>query len=103
MMKKLVKGKIAVLVSYGYGAGWYSWHRKQELLFDPKIVEMVLDEAGETAIIEYCQKTYDTDIYYGGVDGLTVEFVTPGTKFRIEEYDGDETLICEEDYTWIEA
>lgn len=103
MMKKLVRGRIAVLVSYGYGAGWYTWHGVEALLFDPKVVEMVLEEAGETAIVKYCEETYGTDNYYGGVDGLTVEFVTPGTKFRIEEYDGAETLVREEDYEWIEA
>jgi hypothetical protein len=102
MMKKLVKGKIAVLVSYGYGAGWYTWHENEEMMFDPTIVEMVLEEAGETAIVDYCKEKYP-DAYTGGVDGLTVEFVSPGTKFRIEEYDGAETLVREEDYDWIEA
>jgi len=101
-MKKLVNGKIAVLVSYGYGAGWYSWHENEEMLFDPKIVEMVLDDAGDHAIIKYCEQTYP-DAYTGGIDGLTVEFVSPSTKFRIEEYDGAETLVREEDYNWIGA
>ena len=102
MMKTLINGKIAVLVSYGYGAGWYTWHENKEMLFDPKIVEMVLNEAGETAIVEYCKTVYP-DAYTGGVDGLTVEFVSPCTKFRIEEYDGAETLVRFEDYDWIEA
>lgn len=104
MMKSLKNGKLAVLVSYGYGAGWYTWHHVEELLFDPKIVDMVLDNAGEQAIVEYCEQTYGTNHYYGGADGLTVEFVTPGTKFRIEEYDGAETLMREEDYNdWFTA
>jgi hypothetical protein len=102
MKKKLINGKIAVLVSYGYGAGWYTWHENEEMLFDPTIVEMVLNEEGETAIVEYCKTVYP-DAYTGGVDGLTVEFVSPSTKFRIEEYDGAETLVREEDYNWFEA
>ena len=36
-------GYVAVLYSPGYGAGWYSWHRKEELLYDPTIVQMVLE------------------------------------------------------------
>jgi hypothetical protein len=42
-MEKVIRdGKVAVLISQGWGAGWYSWHRdKQELLFSPKLVEMV--------------------------------------------------------------
>jgi len=102
MMKKLVKGKIAVLVSYGYGAGWYSWHENKAMLFDPNIIEMVLEEAGETAIAKYCQVTYP-DECISGIEGLTVEYVTPGTKFRIDEYDGSETIIREEDDDWIIA
>ena len=103
MKKKLVNGKIAVLVSYGFGAGWYSWHESEQLLFEPTIVQMLLDDAGDNAIVEYCKETYGDDYYYGGVDGLTVEFVSPGTKFRIDEYDGGETLVRQEDDEWIEA
>jgi len=42
-MEKVIRdGKVAVLISQGWGAGWYSWHRdNQELLFHPKLVEMV--------------------------------------------------------------
>ena len=102
-MKSLKNGKLAVLVSEGYGAGWYTWHGVEELLFDPVLVDMVLDDAGELAMRNYCEETYGTDNYYGGIDGLTVQFVTPGTKFRIEEYDGAETLVRAEDYNWFEA
>ena len=102
MKKKLVNGKIAVLVSYGYGAGWYSWHESEQLLFEPTIIQMLLDDAGKTAIVEYCKERYP-NVYLGGIDDLTVEFVSPGTKFRIDEYDGAETLVRQEDDTWIEA
>lgn len=102
-MKSLKNGKLAVLYSAGYGAGWYTWHGVEELLFDPKIVDMVLENAGEAAILKYCEDTYGTDHYYGGIDGLTVDFVTPGTKFRIEEYDGAESVVREEDYDWFTA
>ena len=36
-------GKIAVLISPGYGAGWYSWNTEhRECIFDKDIVELVL-------------------------------------------------------------
>ena len=41
MKKEIREGKVAVLVSPGYGAGWYSWHDIDELLFDPKVVKLV--------------------------------------------------------------
>lgn len=41
-MEKLVRdGKVAILYSKGYGAGWYSWHGIKELIFHPKLIEMV--------------------------------------------------------------
>ena len=42
-MEKVIRdGKVAVLVSHGFGAGWYSWNTEhQQLLFHPKLVEMV--------------------------------------------------------------
>ena len=41
-MDKVVRdGKVAVLISQGFGAGWYSWNSNEQLLFSPKIVEMV--------------------------------------------------------------
>ena len=42
MMEKVIRdGKVAVLYSPGYGAGWYSWHDIEDLLYDPAVVEMV--------------------------------------------------------------
>ena len=42
-MEKVIRnGLVAVLYSPGYGAGWFSWNPgHQELLFHPKLVEMV--------------------------------------------------------------
>ena len=102
-MKSLKNGKLAVLYSPGYGAGWYTWHGVEELLFDPVLVDMVLEDAGELAMVKYCEEKYGTDNYYGGIDGLTVAFVDPGDKFRIEEYDGAESVMCMNDYQWFEA
>ncbi|MBD2201667.1 hypothetical protein H6G33_09940 [Calothrix sp. FACHB-1219] len=48
-MKKVIRdGKVAVLYSPEYGAGWYSWHKKEELLFLPELVEIL-----ESSIIGY--------------------------------------------------
>jgi hypothetical protein len=50
-MNKLVRdGLIAVIVSPGHGAGWYSWHGIEELLFDPSIVAWI--ESNERDIPE---------------------------------------------------
>ncbi len=42
-MEKVIRdGKVAILYSPGFGAGWYSWNTDhKELIFHPKLVELV--------------------------------------------------------------
>lgn len=93
-MEKVIKdGNVAVLLSPGYGAGWYSWNKEhKELLFHPKLVAMV--EAGTQAEItdEWVKENLGIDIYTGGAESLKIEWLPEGTVFQIEEYDGFETL-----------
>jgi hypothetical protein len=101
-MKKLIRdGKVAVLVSPGFGAGWYTWHSIGELLYDPSIVEWVEREELDK-IITYMELKYP-DTYCGGLDDLTVMWVPVGAKFRIDEYDGSESLILESEQHWMTA
>jgi len=83
-------GKVAILYSPGFGAGWYSWHHIEELVFDPSIVAWL--EANELGkIVSYLTLKYP-DEYFGGVDQLTIKWIPQGTQFRIEEYDGAESV-----------
>jgi hypothetical protein len=45
-MKKLIRdGKVAVLYSPGFGAGWSTWNQElPELVFNPVIVDFVEKE-----------------------------------------------------------
>ena len=115
--KVIVDGKVAVLVSGGFGGGWSTWmygsvgcaEYNQSMAFEPKVVEMVL--AGEKdknraerkatldKIIGYMTETYP-GYYTGGAEGLEVEWVPVGSKFYIEEYDGNESLVLESDMNW---
>lgn len=100
-MKKLVKnGLVAVLVSPGYGAGWSTWNKeKPEMLFDPEIVQLI-EEAASTIRIEAQAAVSYPDCYIGGVDDLIVQWIPQGTQFRINEYDGDESLEIRDDIQW---
>ena len=96
-MDKVIRdGKVAVLVSPGYGAGWSTWETKLSqdiLLFSPLIVEMV--EAGRQKEITegwINEKFGVEDVYPGGAYQLEIEWVEVGTKFTIREYDGSEWL-----------
>jgi len=98
-MNKVIRdGKVAVLVSIGYGAGWTTWNNSygDDLFFDPRIVEMIENESPHQEIGDYVEHTYP-DMYTGGIDDLIVQWVPEGMKFAIEEVDGAETIITEED------
>lgn len=86
-------GKVAVLYSPGYGAGWSTWNtepRYRGLLFDREIAEFVLaNDLG--AAISLAQKKYP-GVYIGGGRTLTVKWVPKGERFTVEQYDGDESV-----------
>ena len=101
-MNKLVRdGKVAVLVSPDYGAGWYSWHRIEELLYDPSIVLWL--EAKELDKIEHYLALKYPNEYFGGLDDLTVEWIDQGTEFRIDEFDGAESIELKANTKWLVA
>lgn len=97
-------GKIAVLVSRGFGAGWYSWNTEvPECLYHPEIVALVesfpkdykrgYNTEMEKVIGPVATRLFGDDFYTGGGDGLSVVWVEPGQRFRIDEYDGSESLV----------
>ena len=102
-MNKLVRdGMVAVLYSPDYGSGWYTWNRNHpELLFDPAIVQLVEEEKFDEL------KTYVTlkypNIYDGGMDDLKIAWIPEGAMFRINEYDGDESIELKDDADWFTA
>ena len=101
-MNKLIRdNKVAVLVSPGFGAGWYTWHNIEELIYDPSVVEWV-EQQELDKIRAYMELKYP-DAYCGGLEDLEVNWVLVGERFRIEEYDGAESLVLESEQRWITA
>lgn len=112
MFKKYKRnGKIAVLISEGYGAGWYTWNTQYpEILFDVQIVDILLtydidEHFGDVQekIKLICQLKYP-DAYLGSVDGLRIHWIPEGTLFKVRDYDGGEHIeIFSEANGWFEA
>jgi len=101
-MNKLIRdGKVAVLVSPGYGAGWYTWHGNEELLYDPSIVEWI-EQGDLNKINTYLELKYPNDTSLGLSD-LEVNWVPVGAQFRIDEYDGAESLVLATNERWLTA
>lgn len=104
MIKTEKDGCVAVLISRGYGAGWYSWNKElPELLFDPYIVNQLLQDSVDKDKIESYMALKYPDAYTGGMQGLTVVWVPKGARFKVGEYDGEETLVLESDEQWFTA
>jgi hypothetical protein len=105
-MNKVIKNDmVAVLYSPGFGAGWYTWHGLEQLVFEPKIVEMV--EAGRQEEIDkkWIRENFGLleHAYYGGAKDLEIRWVPVGKRFMIKEYDGSESVILEDDLNFLTA
>lgn len=95
MDKVIEDGCVAVLYSPGYGAGWSTWvgaKYQEAALFHPKFVQAARD--GVLDVDPVVEEIFgsDTTFYTGGWEDITIKWVPVGTRFRIREYDGYETV-----------
>ena len=102
MFKK--DGKVAVLVSPEFGAGFSTWNTP-EMAVDFDLVEAFLKE--DIARFEYIlnEKYNENDGLYfkAGTSSLRVEWVEEGQRFRINEYDGSEQVEVFDEREWFIA
>lgn len=94
--------EVAVLISYGFGAGWSTWgyESKETLLFHKDLVQLVLDGKNEEAG-KLAEKMVDA--YAGGAEQLEVVWIPEGTQFWVHEYDGAESLRTMDSFDWVTA
>ena len=102
MYKLSENGKVAVLYSPEFGAGWYTWNQEHpEILFDPAMVKLV--EKGQyDELATYVELKYP-GIYTGGMSNLKVEWIKEGSQFRVVEYDGSESIEVNDEIDWLIA
>lgn len=99
-MEKVIRdGKVAVLVSPGFGSGWYTWNDDYlQLLFHPKLVEMVEQGKADQIDEEWVKENLGIEnVYCGGAYRLEIHWLPVGTAFTIDEYDGFESLLTAAD------
>jgi hypothetical protein len=103
VMNKLIdNGKVAVLYSPGFGAGWSTWNQElPELVFEPAIVKFV--ETDQWAEMETYVSLKYPGIYKGGMKDLAVAWLPVGTEFQINEYDGAESIEIKGEVKWMTA
>lgn len=109
-MNKVVRdGKVAVLYSPGYGAGWSTWAEPSEcemILYDPEIVQLVLERDQDQITLEEFEQRMEMIWQLKGYTSycspvaVQVAWLPEGTQFRIHEYDGSERVITLADDVW---
>jgi len=92
-MEKVIKnGKVAILYSPGCGAGWFTCNDDERILFDPRIVEKVEQVKQSEITADFMKSLGYEEGYWGGAENLKLKWVEEGTKFKLEEYDGNESI-----------
>lgn len=87
-----MRDELGVLVSPGFGAGWSTWNAP-ELAYDRRVVEKFLTERPSVSEMEEFLRTIGySNVYMGGYNQLTIEWIPRGTIFCIHEYDGSESI-----------
>jgi hypothetical protein len=100
-------GKVAVIYSPGFGAGWSTWNIEyseygQELIFDPGLADLLINRRSQDQIEAYVALKWN-GVYTGGLEQARVEWVAQGTEFKITEHDGSESLGFRDSEEWITA
>lgn len=104
-MQKIERdGKVAVLYSPGFGAGWSTWAeecQREALCMDARIVGPVLtgDKAGAVA----AAVAMFPNFFAEGAEDLKVAWIEKGRAFEVQEYDGSEAVHVIGDRTYLVA
>ena len=115
MCEKYVQdGKVAVLVAPGYGAGWSTWNHPA-LAYDKRVVEYYLERKDDKDLCKkisslntdenkkaskYFESLGYEDVYFGGFKDLVIEWIPEGVRYKIDEYDGCESIVTIDAVDW---
>jgi len=104
-MRKVIRnGQVAVLYSPGFGSGWFTWNREHpQCLYDPDVVNWIENSRREEELPDLKAK-YGDDFFVGSAwKDLTIAWLPVGTQFRINEYDGHESIVLASEEQWLFA
>lgn len=71
--------------------------QKEAMVFCKELCEAVDKDLPLLQIKDVAYK-YFPEEYLGGLDDIKLVFMEPGTRFRIDEYDGSESIITKDEY-----
>ena len=92
MLKYEKEGKVAVLYSPGFGAGWSTWMSNDEkAIFCPRLAEALDKNTPYTDLLQIAKEEFPNE-YLGGLEDLEIRWIPKGIYFEITEYDGNEKV-----------
>lgn len=100
-MEKYIKdGKVGVIISPGYGTGFYTGGAPLEAVFSPPLITMIQnrDLYGVYKILKEKHNFYFMDLF-----NLDVKWIPQGSRFKITEYDGSESIEILNEKKWLIA
>jgi len=97
-MSKLIRdGKVAVIVSPGFGAGWSTWNREYpDMDTNAELAQCILEGGDRHAVAA----RLFPEAYTGGLNKAEVEWLPEGTQYSIDEYDGAESIQTSDGTSW---
>lgn len=103
MQKVIRDGKVAVV----YGFGWFTSHGYEELLYHPKIVELIEQNKRSMITKSLVAEILNIDEKYcpclvSAID-LDIDWINQGTTFTVQCRDGDEFIVVYDELYWLTA
>lgn len=93
-----------ILISPGYGAGWSTWADdsvRDFMLRDPTLIAMAERKAPQQEVDDYVEAQHPDDyICTGGWRDIEVVELPAGTLFKVDEYDGYESIETRDGTDW---
>lgn len=92
MDRYVIENKVAVILCGEVDAkGWYTYHYRKELIFDPYIVTLILQNKFEQLFFHINSLGINYEKHR--VDKLKIQWVDEGSTFRIDNNDDKEKII----------
>lgn len=111
-MEKLIRdGQVAIILHKAYGSGWYTENAGYTfLLFDKDLALLVENKAFEEipALVEkkfalFCPGEDFELLSLLGTNDLALSWIPEGKRFILDNYDGFESYVLEENIKFFEA
>ena len=110
MDKVVDNGAVAIIIAPTYGSGWFTWYGKEEMLYDPVVVDLLQKNNNfdydqveiYNQFTKHIQEKYGIEDYFN-IDDLSIVWVDEGKEFFIDEYDGAESVRFRDHFKWMKA